>query len=145
MKTSLWVSPICEQLSQIFIALYINYEKGEEAATRTALNMQGMKIEPVTKRALKVAFTQHQINHLCRVMDAFSPHPELAADFHLVRDQLKLGQLLTGNRRMITMVNYQADFTDVLVALHRAKTGQTKTFEEIAREQKEAGKDLFEV
>lgn len=139
-----WYTPVCDQLMQKIHHWYTVYDRGTESASRKWITMNARIVDRVTMYAHVLKFKTREIDHLVRLMEALSPHPELTADFKQVRARMQKGRLYPGNEYEVTLNFYKQDVVDILNVLIRAKTGQLKTVEQLAKEQAAAGKGMFE-
>jgi hypothetical protein len=138
-----WYRPVCDQLLTRLIQWYKKYDMGKEAADCPQVSMTGQIVKVITKRAHKVAFRPTELDHLLRLMTASNVNSTLIEDFTRVRDGLQHGALRTGGFRVVELVFYRQDLEEIIHGLLRIKTGKL-SIEEVAEQQKEAGKDLFE-
>jgi precorrin isomerase len=134
-----WYRPVCDTLLAK-IQLWLNqYDRGKESATRQWISQNARIVDVVTMRAHTLRFKPLEIDHLIRLLDALAEHKELAADFQAVRDGMHRGRLFPGGDREV-ILNFYKEMLDVLI---KAKTGK-KTIAEVAKEQSDAGKGMFE-
>jgi hypothetical protein len=139
-----WYVPVCDRLLQKIQHWYQVYDRGVESASRKWITMNARIVDRVTMYAHNLKFKTQEIDHLVRLLDALSPHPELTADFKLVRAAMQRGRLYPGGEYEVTLNFYKQDVVDILNVLIRAKTGQLKTVEQLAKEQAASGKGMFE-
>jgi hypothetical protein len=143
-KDPTWYRPVCDILLAKMQRWFDMYERGDEAASRKFVTMNGRIVDKVTMYAHRMQFKPLEIDHLVRLLHALAEHQELAADFRKVRDGWHRGHLLPGGERVLTLNFYKQDIAEILDVLIRAKT-QRKTVAETAKEQAESGKGAFEL
>ena len=121
------------------------YERGDESASRPFVTLNGRIVDRVTMYAHRIRFKTQEIDHLVRLLHALAEHQELTADFARVRKGMTNGRLVPGGEYEVTLNFGKQDVQELLDVLIRAKTGRLKTIEQIATEQTDAGKGMFEV
>ncbi len=144
-KDAMWYSPVCDDVLRKVIAWYVHYRRGDPAATRAWVSMDGRVVDRVTRWANRIRFKPNELDHLIRILDALAPTPELVDFFRKVRAGLKSGKLLPGGEYEVILNAYIQDVEETLQALLRAKTGKLKSIQDLVKEQIDQGKSPFEV
>ena len=144
-KDVMWYSPVCDDILRKVIAWYVHYRRGDPAATRAWVSLDGRVVDKVTRWANRIRFKPNELDHLIRILDALAPTPALVDFFRKVRAGLKCGKLLPGGEYEVILNAYIQDVEETLQALLRAKTGQLKSIEDLVKEQTDQGKSPFEV
>ena len=151
----LWFKPVCDDLLGKIHRWWVNYEHGEIFSTREWLDREGNKIDKPTRYAYRIPFRPLEIQHLVSILEALAPTNSLTKDMKELHESMKhrfinlplknRPRLLPTGEWMITLALYKADIEEVLTLLLEAKSGKSQTIESLAEQQKEQGKDLFEV
>jgi hypothetical protein len=144
-KDVMWYSPVCDDVLRKIVNWYIHYRRGDPAATRPWVNMDGKVVDRITQWANRIRFKPKELDHLIRILDALAPTPELVVFFRKVRAGLKHGKLLPGGEYEVILNAYIQDVEETLQSLLRAKTGKLKSIQDIVKEQTDKGKSPFEV
>lgn len=144
-KDVMWYSPVCDDVLRKVIAWYVHYRRGDPAATRAWVSLDGRVVDKVTRWANRIRFKPNELDHLIRILDALAPTPALVDFFRTVKAGLKRGKLLPGGEYEIILNTYVQDVEETLQALLRAKTGKLQTIEDLVKEQTAQGKSPFEV
>jgi precorrin isomerase len=139
-----WYRPVCDVVLAKIERWHKMYERGDESADRDYVTMNARVVKVVTMYAHRLRFKKNELDHLVRIMDALCEHKQLVADFMKVRDGLIRGRLVPGGEHEVVLNFYKQDIEEILDALRRAKTGKLKTMEQVAKEQADAGKGMFE-
>lgn len=140
-----WYTPVCDHVLTKVTRWFQMYERGEEAASRKYVTINGRVVDRVTRYAHRLRFKRVEIDHLVRILDALLETPELVEDFKKVQANLTRGRLIPGGEYEVVLNFYKEDIAEIINALRRAKTGKLKTIEQVANEQADAGKGMFEL
>lgn len=140
-----WYTPVCDDVLRKIANWYITYRRGDPAASRPWVNLDGRVVDKVTKYANRIRFKPNELDHLIRIMDALAKTRELVTFYRKVRASLKRGKFLPGGEYEVILDAYPQDVEETLQALIRAKTRKLRTIEDIAKEQMAKGKTPFEV
>jgi hypothetical protein len=140
-----WYTPVCDNVLRKIANWYFTYRRGDPAASRPWVNMDGRVVDRVTKYANRIRFKPNELDHLIRILDALAKTRELVDFYRKVRGGLKRGKLLPGGEYEVILDAYIQDVEETLEALVRAKTGRLQSIEDIAKEQMSKGKMPFEV
>jgi len=151
----LWFKPVCDDLLGKIHRWWVNYERGEIFSTREWLDREGNKVDKPTRYAYRIPFRPLEIQHLASILEVLAPTNSLTKDMKELHESMKhrfinlslknRPRLLPTGEWMITLAWYKADIEEVLTLLLEAKSGKSQTVESLAEQQKEQGKDLFEV
>ena len=151
----LWFKPVCDDLLGKIHRWWVNYERGEIFSTREWLDREGNKVDKPTRYAYRIPFRPLEIQHLVSILEALAPANSLTKDMKELHESMKhrfinlnlknRPRLLPTGEWMVTLAWYKADIEEVLTLLLEAKSGKSQTIESLAEQQKEQGKDLFEV
>jgi hypothetical protein len=151
----LWFKPVCDDLLGKIHRWWVNYEHGEIFSTREWLDREGNKVDKPTRYAYRIPFRPLEIQHLVSILEVLAPTNSLTKDMKELHESMKhrfinlnlknRPRLLSTGEWMITLAWYKADIEEVLTLLLEAKSGKSRTIESLAEQQKEQGKDLFEV
>ena len=151
----LWFKPVCDDLLGKIHRWWVNYERGEIFSTREWLDREGNKVDKPTRYAYRIPFRPLEIQHLVSILEVLAPANSLTKDMKELHESMKhrfinlnlknRPRLLPTGEWMITLAWYKADIEEVLTLLLEAKSGKSQTIESLAEQQKEQGKDLFEV
>ena len=151
----LWFKPVCDDLLGKIHRWWVNYEHGEIFSTREWLDREGNKVDKPTRYAYRIPFRPLEIQHLVSILEALAPTNSLTKDMKELHESMKhrfinlnlknRPRLLPTGEWMVTLAWYKADIEEVLTLLLEAKSGKSRTIESLAEQQKEQGKDLFEV
>jgi hypothetical protein len=144
-KDPTWYRPVCDILLAKMQRWFDMYERGDEAASRKFVTMNGRIVDKVTMYAHRMQFKPLEIDHLIRLLHALAEHQELTIDFTKVRHGMKYGRLYPGGFYEVTLNFYKQDIAEILDVLQRAKSGKLKTVSDVAKEQAESGKGAFEL
>jgi hypothetical protein len=151
----LWFKPVCDDLLGKIHGWWVNYERGEIFSTREWLDREGNKVDKPTRYAYRIPFRPLEVQHLVSILEALAPTNSLTKDMKELHESMKhrfinlnlknRPRLLPTGEWMVTLAWYKADIEEVLTLLLEAKSGKSQTIESLAEQQKEQGKDLFEV
>jgi len=151
----LWFKPVCDDLLGKIHRWWVNYERGEIFSTREWLDREGNKVDKPTRYAYRIPFRPLEIQHLVSILEALAPANSLTKDMKELHESMKhrfinlnlknRPRLLPTGEWMVTLAWYKADIEEVLTLLLEAKSGKSRTIESLTEQQKEQGKDLFEV
>ena len=151
----LWFKPVCDDLLGKIHRWRVNYEHGEIFSTREWLDREGNKVDKPTRYAYRIPFRPLEIQHLVSILEALAPANSLTKDMKELHESMKhrfinlnlknRPRLLPTGEWMVILAWYKADIEEVLTLLLEAKSGKSQTIESLAEQQKEQGKDLFEV
>jgi hypothetical protein len=151
----LWFKPVCDDLLGKIHRWWVNYERGEIFSTREWLDREGNKVDKPTRYAYRIPFRPLEIQHLVSILEALAPTNSLTKDMKELHESMKhrfinlnlknRPRLLPTGEWMVTLAWYKADIEEVLTLLLEAKSGKSRTIESLTEQQKEQGKDLFEV
>jgi hypothetical protein len=151
----LWFKPVCDDLLGKIHRWWVNYERGEIFSTREWLDREGNKVDKPTRYAYRIPFRPLEIQHLVSILEALAPANSLTKDMKELHESMKhrfihlnlknRPRLLPTGEWMVTLAWYKADIEEVLTLLLEARSGKSQTIESLAAQQKEQGKDLFEV
>jgi hypothetical protein len=146
--SKLWAEPVCSELLRTFDSILRNYERGKLASTRDWLDPSKGVIKVPTSYAWQVIFKPIHLQYLCIIMTELAPDSPVTPDIINLRDNLGKGKnasLQTGGGYLVTLWFYKDVYQIIVNTLKEAKYGKPKTQEDIAAEQKQQGKELFEI
>lgn len=141
MPSSLWFSPVCDDLLKRILIWVAMYEQGEVHTTREWVSpIDGSVIDKPTKYAHKIPWKESELGHLVRIMQEHDPKLPLTGDLEKVHRMWRSGQMMTGGYRVLTLIFYKADLEDILKVLYKAKHGEP----DLAIEA-QPGKEMFQL
>lgn len=136
MSDNLWVNGVCDNILLTLRNWAVVYEKGRVSATGRYMTKPGemgpqpKEIDVPTRRAVKVAWREHELKKLTDVLDTKIPHTH--ESYSLVRDlktnlpRWKNGQLIPGGARIIEMDWYFAHVMQVYRLFEAMKYGKAE-------------------
>jgi hypothetical protein len=150
-KDLTWYTPVCDTVLKKIYRWGTNYHQGDPSADRPFMNMNGRITDRITRHANVLRFTQNEIDHLVRLLDAVASDDPLSTERLLVNHVegiqagLKKGKLLPGGEYEIVLDDYLQDVMELFNMLVRAKNGVSKTVGDLAQENIKQGKSPFEL
>lgn len=139
-----WFSPICDNVLTKIVLWLSKYEQGEVAATRDWVNLDGVVVKRPTMYGHAIAWKPIELQHLVRIVEALEPKADILPELKKLQANIKKGQLIPGGQYLVRIAYHRQDIEKIFEILMKAKTGR-QTIAETATQQKEQGKDLFEL
>lgn len=145
---AIWYSGICDVLLTRVQFWYKNYEFGEVCKDQDYLSLEGEVQKKPTMYAYKMPWSKIELSHLVRIMQESNPNSDLTKEVAKLPEIWKRGQRVPvpGEYRMMTLAFYKEHVKEILDTLLQTKSNTTSSpIDEVIKQRKEAGKDLFEV
>lgn len=159
-RDNVWYKGICDELLfkvALWEAAY--WTGGSVHSTRQWLDPRlGKPVDKPVKMAHFLPFREVELEHLVRIVEALKPGTPMVDEVRQLKAIWHSGKAVVGRRypktywtnvilppgihRVITVAFYPEHVTELVKILNEAKTG--KKADEFWKQQKEAGKDLFE-
>ena len=140
----LWFKPVCDDLLGKIHRWWVNYERGEIFSTREWLDREGNKVDKPTRYAYRIPFRPLEIQHLVSILEALAPTNSLTKDMKELHESMK-HRFINLNLKNGHLGLVQGRHRRGSHASARSQSGKSQTIESLAEQQKEQGKELFEV
>ena len=142
MEMPLWYTGVCDSMAAKVLSWYRNWHLAPVYATREKMQTDGTIVQVPTMRAVPVAWTRAELEHLVRILKALRPDWAITSDLAGLLQNFDTAKLLPNKQRLISMRSYIEDPKEILDVLVEAKKGKP-SFEQEAAEALKRGESIL--
>jgi hypothetical protein len=142
----IWFAGVCDSLLRKLKAWHEGYDFGKPGATCPFMEMTGRIVAKVVKRAHTICFSQAEMDNLYKFVNYYSTNPALTAEVKAIAESWRNGLLMPGGMRKVTLLFFPEHVKEIYDMVSRAKREAIlgASVEDLIRQSKDSGKDLFE-